>query len=766
MIYLSTEDPALSDEAAWYELLLPSRAFRDSGDDNKFLKASSEAFRHRPDRAEPLHDLIRYYFAKSRGDIALIYADAGLWLRIPESDCLGVEPDLYSTTLKELFVIAASYSKDTAEKERGRSICNWFSLSRDVPDGVRGLARFNYHWYAEPACSIMPSLQLHPIAVSAPDGFKPGNISIARDRDGFVALIRAVNYDLLESGFFDRHGDSSFRQRTLLVRLDAELRIVSVAEVLPPIDLPPPEHTDSLGFEDPRPIFWRGALWCISSVRQLNPDGRAEMVLARIERTPEGNSILTDWRVLDSGMPVRWEKNWMPQVAGDELRFIYSLDPTRVLSEAGEVLSQETPSVAAENLRGGSQAIPFDGGWLMVLHEWQIQHTRRHYFHRFVWFDESNRLGRLSRRFFFKKIASEFASGLAWHFTGDRVVVSFGIDDHEPTLAIIEARDIRAALFEVDRHRQASEAACGIGRLAWEALTLPTASDLAVVQTPGSYTALTLPERTEGHLIGDIHLINLDLSVDRLRKFWIRNSDLSGVVRVSAIDGRQVDKRKLIDDRIINDDLTYLPGSLGCSLSHIRLWQKAVSENRPITVLEDDAICSLRFRERAGDILSKLPRNWDIIHWGFDHASKFLWIDLVFANAKLAFYEKKWEGKETDFQSDETPRTPVKIRHSFGTYGYSLSPEGARALLEFCLPLRKRFIPFPGTGIVIEDICIDCAMCGIYPSMEAFACIPPLVLHDVQQISDRIERDDATAIQPPIVRIECADRREHVSALD
>jgi hypothetical protein len=61
------------------------------------------------------------------------------------------------------------------------------------------------------------------------------------------------------------------------------------------------------------------------------------------------------------------------------------------------------------------------------------------------------------------------------------------------------------------------------------------------------------------------------------------------------------------------------------------------------------------------------------------------------------------------------------------------------------LPLRKRLIPFPGAGVVIEDIGIDCAMCGIYPSMQAFACIPPLVIHDFIQSSDRIVLDGRTA---------------------
>lgn len=762
---LLSETVGSRDEAAWFDLLQHALRLREFGDEIGFAKAALDAFRRRPHRGEPLHHLAYYYFGKSRGDIAVIYADAGLWLPTPELDRIGVEPGVYEAGLKEVFTMAASYSKDPEKKERGRAICNWLSLSRDGTDRVRSLARLNYHWYAQPAHSIMPSIQFYPVAIDAPEDFKPGNISITRDADGLVALIRAVNYDLLESGFFDRHGDTSFRQRTLLARLDEGLQITSSAEVFAPEDLPPPEHIDSLGFEDPRPIFWRGKLWCISSVRQLNADGRAEMVFARIAQTPDGKSLLTDWRVLGSGMPMRWEKNWMPQVTGDELQFIYSLDPTRILSESGEVLVQETPSVATENLRGGSQAIPFDGGWLMVVHEWQVQDTRRHYFHRFVWLDEDNRLSRLSRRFFFKQIASEFASGLAWHVTGDRLVVSFGIDDHEPTLAVVDAQDIRATLFEVDRHRQASRAACEAGRLTWEALTLPTASDVADSTTPKTAVSPTQLQRT-GSSLGEIHLINLDLSVDRLQKFWIRNSDVREIVRVSAIDGRQVDKRKLINDRIITGDLAYLPGSLGCSLSHISLWQKAVAENRPITVLEDDAICTLRFRERASDILSKLPPDWDIIHWGFDHAPKFLWVDLAFANAKLEFYENKWEGREIEFRSGETPRTAVKIRHSFGTYGYSVSPKGARSLLEFCLPLRRRFIPFPGTGVVIEDICIDCTMCGIYPLIEAFACIPPLVLHDVDQISDRMERDDIAPVHPPKVGEVCADRGEHPSVLD
>jgi len=461
------------DEEDWYALLQHARHLRDSGDEEEFVKAALDAFRRRPNRAEPLLDLARHYFGKSHGDLSAVYADAGLSLPVPDVDRLGVDPEVYRTGLKEMFTIAASYSKDFNEKERGRAICNWLAIGRDVPQRVRDVARRNYHWYTESAKSLMPSIEFFPITTDAPDGFKPGNISVTRARDGLVALIRAVNYDQLENGYFDRHGDTSFRQRTLLVNLDENLQVTSSVEVFPPDNLPPPKHVESIGLEDPRPILWRGDLWSISSVRQLNSEGRAEMVLGRVAKDPSGNHALADWRVLTSGMPVQWEKNWMPQVAGDELRFIYSLDPTRILSESGDVLGLEEPVVAAENIRGGSQAIPFDGGWLMVVHEWQVQHNRRYYYHRFVWFDENNRLTRFSRRFYLQRIAGEFVAGLAWHVTGDRLVVSFGTDDREPTLAVVEAQDVRATLLDTDEHWNACVQACEVGRNAWNALTLP-----------------------------------------------------------------------------------------------------------------------------------------------------------------------------------------------------------------------------------------------------------------------------------------------------
>ena len=101
----------------------------------------------------------------------------------------------------------------------------------------------------------------------------------------------------------------------------------------------------------------------------------------------------------------------MSHVVGDELRFIYS----RVLSDSGEVLLEESVPIAVENFLGGSQAVLFDGGWLMLIHEWELAGTRRNYFHRFIWLDSRNRLARFSRRFFSRSLGTNLSRD--WHGT-------------------------------------------------------------------------------------------------------------------------------------------------------------------------------------------------------------------------------------------------------------------------------------------------------------------------------------------------------------
>ena len=243
----------------------------------------------------------------------------------------------------------------------------------------------------------------------------------------------------------------------------------------------------------------------------------------------------------------------------------------------------------------------------------------------------------------------------------------------------------------------------------------------------------------------EIYVVNLDRSVERWARFRDRNPHLAdNAIRVSAVDGASLDRaalQALIDDGVIADDCAYLPGALGCALSHINLWKLAASEKRTVTIFEDDVYCSFDFVEQSNKMLSASPSDFGMIKWAFNFDPLFLWLDLDFSKAKLEFYDRRHKRNPAQFQNESYKRSLTRLTHSFGCMAYSVTPTGAKILLDKCLPLRKRLIAFPGTGVILDDIGIDCAMCAASDSMEAFVCMPPLVIHDDEQASDRVGAD-------------------------
>ncbi|MCC8966296.1 glycosyltransferase family 2 protein [Bradyrhizobium sp. Pear76] len=447
-------DPHVA-EGRWASALRDAHSLRDLGDNEGFIRTARDAFRMLPHRAEPLHELANFYLASGQAELAASYAEAALCLPFPKSDTIAVDEDLYKTGPRHAFSVAANWSRDPERKERGRKICDWLALSRDTPYNVRKTARYNSGWYAPSIQSLLPSVRFHQLSIQAPNGFVCANIGICRREHAFAITLRAVNYSLL-NGYHVKGDDPSYRSRMLLASLSEDFQVGTPVEVRLPDDLPS-VSTEALGFEDPRPFMWRGSLWCVSSVRQLNAEARPEMVLARIDDSNQERPMLMDWRVLNSGVPPRWEKNWMPLIAGDELRLIYALDPTRILSSEGDELVNEPAEVAAETFLGGSQAVPYETGWLSVIHEYEWVDNKRRYFHRFIWLDQDGRLRRFSRRFYMTAPGYEFVAGMAWDHQNQNLLVSFSVNDRELFLAAVQPRELAAILIPISEHRQASD---------------------------------------------------------------------------------------------------------------------------------------------------------------------------------------------------------------------------------------------------------------------------------------------------------------------
>ena len=112
------------DEEAWYARVQEARCLLALNDESGFQRAALAAFDQRPQRAEPLYDLARFYRERGMNNACVLYAEAGLALDRPGRNARFVEDFVYTTGLREEYSIVAFYSPDPQRKERGHVVAD------------------------------------------------------------------------------------------------------------------------------------------------------------------------------------------------------------------------------------------------------------------------------------------------------------------------------------------------------------------------------------------------------------------------------------------------------------------------------------------------------------------------------------------------------------------------------------------------------------------------------------------------------------------
>lgn len=433
-------------EAGWRALMEEMRDLGASGRGEEAVELAVAAVAARPRRAEPLLFVAAHLRLRGLDEAAASVAALGLEVvgasHGPDGDLAG--------RFREELAPAAFSSASPARRVEGLRACDALSMSPGATYQRRFEARRDLYFYAGRLDGIARGVASLRLAIPPEPGWRAMNPSVALWRGALWATVRLVNYRLADSYYAAPEGEP-FVTRNLLVRLDGRLGIAALSEVLPPADWPAPLCSVALGFEDMRLIPIGDELWCASSVKERNADGWCEQALARIEVTEgAGPCRLAGVELLRTGEPPAHQKNWTAQVAGSHLGFVHTYEDNVVVSRAGTVVrlgarDGEAPA-ARDHLRGGSQALPFGGGWLAVCHEVVFIGIRRCYLHRFAWFDADSRLARLSEPFRFDGRDVEFVAGLAFHPDGERLVVSYGVADCEAWLATVPIPEVERLL--------------------------------------------------------------------------------------------------------------------------------------------------------------------------------------------------------------------------------------------------------------------------------------------------------------------------------
>ena len=234
-----------------------------------------------------------------------------------------------------------------------------------------------------------------------------------------------------------------------------------------------------------------------------------------------------------------------------------------------------------------------------------------------------------------------------------------------------------------------------------------------------------------------VYFINLDRSSDRRDEFLRVNRHLTEAVRCPAVDGRSVDMASIIGRGLVSADIltAYNPGALGGALSHGALWALAARGDEPLTCCEDDAIFHRDFEARGKEVLHSLPDGWDFILWGWNFDLYLMFEMLPGVSYALAQFEQDRMRQATDrFQNQAVSPRAFKLLWGFGIPCYTVSPKGARTLLDRLLPFRPMTISVAGGERAaphtahFKVLAADGALNSVYRDINAYVCFPPLVV--------------------------------------
>lgn len=423
------------------------------GDPDAAIALLLDAHERRPQRAEPLQELARLSRLRGRYRAAHLFARRAAELELP-GDLLFVHRDVYEWGARFEQAVAAYW---IGEHEEALAVNDALLAEGRMPPAHMAVAEANRRRCLEALgrpvfeppranelTSLAPGLKRGEVRLEVEPAWPQFNPTIAPNGHGFLLGVRTANYRIVNGAYEVLDADGVIRTVNYLARLDGALRVESTDPIEDLADDAPFHPTPVQGWEDLRLIEVDRRWFAIANARDVNPQARAEVALLELD----GPRIVAA-HVLEGPDPNRHEKNWMPFVRDGRLHLVYSCGPTVVYeydlaSGVLEVVAQNDAPHFARELRGGSQGVRVQGGWLFAVHEAFDGPAGRSYVQRLALLDDELRLSRLSPRFSFDGQPIEICHGLA--LAEERLIFSYGVGDHTARLGVCPLAEALAIL--------------------------------------------------------------------------------------------------------------------------------------------------------------------------------------------------------------------------------------------------------------------------------------------------------------------------------
>ena len=416
-----------------------------------------ETYQYNPSRAEPLLKCATHYRIQGDNELAYLFAKQGARIGISPLPALVPIPLLEAYQFEEELSIAAYY---TQYREEGEAAANDLLLRKKVPWSLKELTYKNLLFYVSklPLLRTMPiDFELPPIVEGGDEHFHPMNPSIRKTKEGYQVICRSVNY--LQEGaktFSTSDPTGIFRTRNFLLDYDRFFHLHSQKEIIENLPRKKIRSFNLEGLDDCRIFSLNDEVWFSCNTGDTNPCGTFQISLCKLAKEAEETLICVEKLIpLKGPDPYRCEKNWLPLIHKGVLSFIYSCEPFTLYTpdfksgHCAKTFSYEN-SYDFSHFRGSAAPIPFDNGYLMLVHEVVLKEDySRCYLHRFLFLDEQLHITKLSKPFFFNHYGVEYCCSMTLDHSGKQLVIPIGLEDREAHLYFYDCNQIRSLLYSL-----------------------------------------------------------------------------------------------------------------------------------------------------------------------------------------------------------------------------------------------------------------------------------------------------------------------------
>jgi hypothetical protein len=377
---------------------------------------------------------------------------------VKNNDSLFVShTDMSYSLWEELGIVAYYNGKIEAARFRIDTRILNSALSFDQKNRLLDL----YKWYKWK----LPVAKVHTISINDTnlpflkgDIWRAYNPTIYRKKDRYLVNLRHGNYETTDAKNFKfRQSGDIVSTRNVIVEFDSQFNVLT--DKISPVEFKIPDKyivnttTKIHGLEDCR---WIGENSLLGTCRQFTPSELNKMV--RIDVEPKTKTLV---RMKPMTSPVLEEegscqKNWLPFLWKGEEAYIYHMNPFRIFTMKGALLSSwaSKKGVTFDGLRGSapptvwSSAVMPKECLLVIAHFSHYGYEGRRYYHRFITLDDELQPSRLSKIFTIANDeAIQYVSGMCESLTEGYYIITYGVNDCNAFAAEVAKKTIEDALI-------------------------------------------------------------------------------------------------------------------------------------------------------------------------------------------------------------------------------------------------------------------------------------------------------------------------------